>query len=492
MLLRCQTVTPRLLSATALALALGIPSHAAAGPPSRGPLKSKLDRIISRPAFAHALWGIQVRDLRSGKVLYSLNDDVSLTPASTLKLATTAAALDAYGPTATITTTVETAGRLDDAGRVLGDVFLVGRGDPMIWGTSEVTPVTGFDRLADALAVAGVKRIEGRLVGQEAAFTGSRRAVEWGWGDLMWYYGADVSALVFNNSAVHLKVAPGERVGDPVSLDRNPRSAYYQVIVTATTAAPDSKPDLIVDRPLGSNVVHVGGTLPQGAAPENLFVSMEDPARFATTVFGETLEAHGIRVRGPIETSSATLPEATRVLATLTSPPVSEIVRQVNQPSHNLRAEMLLRLVGLRVRGEGSAQAGLAAVTDFLTRQGVGLEGWALHDGCGMADSNLVTASGLATLLTSMSRHPSAAAFSDSLALAGVDGTLKHRFLGTSSEGRLRAKSGAIRQTHTLAGYASGRRGETVVFAILLNHFGGDSAVAYGAINDICDAIVTH
>lgn len=482
----------RILTATALALALGTPLRADDAPSSRGPLKSTLDRIVSRAQFGHSLWGVQVRDLPSGKVLYSLNDGLSLTPASTLKLATTAAALDAYGPDATFTTTVESTARLDSAGRLLGDVFLVGRGDPMIWESSDEAPLTGFDRLADALVAAGVKRIEGRLIGHEAAFTGSRRAVDWGWGDLMWYYGADVSALVFNNSAVHLTVTPGERSGDPVSLARNPRSSYYQVVVTATTAGPDSKPDLAVDRPLGSNVIHVGGTLPQGAAPENLFISMEDPARFAATVFGETLETRGMRVRGPVETSSAALPPETRVLATLSSPPMSEMIRQVNQPSHNLRAEMLLRLVGQRARGEGSAQAGLAGVTDFLTRQGVTLDGWVLHDGCGMASSNLVTARGLVDLLTSMKRHPHASALEDSLALAGVDGTLKRRFQGTRAEGRLRAKSGAIRQTYTLAGYATGRRGETYVFAILLNHFSGDGASALTAINDICDVLVAR
>ena len=482
----------RILTATALALALGTPAQAGSAPSSRGPLKSTLDRIVSRAEFANSLWGVQVRDLRSGKGLYSLNEGLSLTPASTLKLATTAAALDAYGPSATLATTVESAARLDGAGRVLGDVFLVGRGDPMIWESSSEAPVTGFDRLADALVAAGVKRIEGRLVGNEAAFTGSRRPVDWGWGDLMWYYGADVSALVFNNSAVHLTAAPGERVGDPISLERNPRSAYYQVVVTATTAAPESKPDLAVDRPLGSNVVRIGGTLPQGAAAESLFVSVEDPARFAATVFAETLEARGIRVRGPVETSSAVLPPDTRTLATLTSPPMSEMVKQVNQPSHNLRAEMLLRLVGQRMRGEGSAEAGLAATRDFLSRQGVPLDGWALRDGCGLADSNLVTASGLVTLLTSMHRHQYAVAFQDSLALAGVDGTLKRRFQGTRVEGHLRAKSGAIRQTYTLAGFATTRRGETLVFAILLNHFAGDSAIAYAAINDICDALVAR
>jgi serine-type D-Ala-D-Ala carboxypeptidase/endopeptidase (penicillin-binding protein 4) len=480
------------LSAVALLLLLGSPAHTAAAHLSHGPLRSKLDRIVERPAFAHALWGIEVRDLASGKLLYGRSEDRSLTPASTLKLATTAAALDAYGPAATLSTTVETAAPCDGSGAILGDVYLVGRGDPMLLGSHAEAPLTGFDRLVDTLVLAGVKRIDGRLVGHEGAFTGERRPVDWSWGDLMWYYGADASALVFNNTAVHLKVTPGASVNDPVALDRNPPSAYYQVIVTATTSAPDVKPGLVIDRALGGNVIRIDGTYPLGAAPENLYVSLEDPARFAATAFAETLEAHGIRVRGPVETSSAPLPTGTRVVAEIASPPMAEIVRQVNQPSHNLRAEMLLRLVGLRVRGEGSAQAGLAAVNDFLVRQGVPLSGWAQRDGCGLAEANLVTADGLVALLTSMSRHPYAAAFKDSLPLAGVDGTLKRRFLGTPSEGRVRAKSGALRQTFTLAGYAMGRRDRVFVFAILLNHFTGDSAQVHTAINDICDVLVTR
>ena len=111
------------------ALVLGAALAEAAGP-SAGDLKLGIERILGRPAFSAALWGIEVRSLRTGRVLYAHNAEKNLKPASTLKLVTSAAALDAFGPDARIRTTLETTGRLDALGRILGDVYLVGRGDP--------------------------------------------------------------------------------------------------------------------------------------------------------------------------------------------------------------------------------------------------------------------------------------------------------------------------------------------------------------------------
>lgn len=485
--------SPRLAGRISAAFALlSAAALGAAESASRGPLTAIVDRVADRPAFGSALWGIEVQSLRTGALLYARGENRSLTPASALKLVTTAAALDALGPDTTLSTTVETAARLDGLGRLLGDVYLVGRGDPMLVGSSAEAPVTAFDRLAEALASAGVRRIEGRIIGNEAAFTGERRSSEWAWSDLIWYYGADASALVFNNSAVHLKVTPGERVGEPVVVDRNPVSAHYRLVIDAVTSPPGGGPDLIVDRSLGSNVIRIGGTCPVGAPPEDLFISVEDPARFAATVFAETLEARGIRVRGPVTTSADPLPSGLRILAALKSAPLAEIVRQTNHPSHNLRAEMLLRLVGQRVKGEGSAKAGLAAEGEFLTRLGVPLAGFSLHDGCGLADADLVTAHGLVALLAAMDRHPHARVFREGLPLAGSEGTLRRRFKGTPAEGRLRAKSGFMRHTFALAGYATTPRDEPIAFAILLNHHTGDTAAALAAIDEIAALLVAR
>jgi D-alanyl-D-alanine carboxypeptidase/D-alanyl-D-alanine-endopeptidase (penicillin-binding protein 4) len=486
--------SPRLARRIALGLALvSLAASGSAGESaSRGPLRAVVDRVVERPAFSSAIWGIEALSLRTGALLYARDENLSLTPASALKLVTTAAALDALGADATLSTTVETAARLDGLGRLLGDVHLVGRGDPMLFGSSAEAPVTAFDRLAEALVSAGIRRIEGRIVGNEAAFTGERRSHEWAWSDLIWYYGADASALVFNNSAVHVKVTPGERAGDPVMVDRNPVSAHYQLVVDALTSPAGSEADLVVDRPLGSNVIRIGGTCPLGAPPEDLFISVEDPARFAATVFAETLEARGIRVRGPVTTSTDPLPSGLRTLAAVKSAPMAEIVRQTNQPSHNLRAEMLLRLIGQRAKGEGSAKAGLASEGEFLTRLGVPTAGFSLHDGCGLAEANLVTAHGLVALLAAMDRHPQARPFRESLPLAGSEGTLRRRLKGTPAEGRLRAKSGFMRHTFALAGYAMTSRDEPIAFAILLNHHTGDTATALAAIDEIAAALVAR
>ena len=126
-----------------------------------------------------------MRSLASGRTLYALNPGKAFRPASTLKLVTTAAALDAFGPDARLRTTLQTAGRHDGIGRILGDVFLVGGGDPNLSARfSPGRPTAAFEAMAEALVAAGVRRIEGRLVGHEGAFVGDRRGSSWTWEDL--------------------------------------------------------------------------------------------------------------------------------------------------------------------------------------------------------------------------------------------------------------------------------------------------------------------
>jgi D-alanyl-D-alanine carboxypeptidase/D-alanyl-D-alanine-endopeptidase (penicillin-binding protein 4) len=462
----------------------------AAGEPSPGALRSRIDRIVGRPAFAPAFWGIEVRSLKSGKVLYSRNAEKNFRPASTLKLVTTTAALDALGPGARVRTTVETAARIDGLGRVVGDVYLVGRGDPSLGGRfSEGRATAALEELAEGLRAAGVRRVEGRLVGHEGEFTGDRRGEDWGWEDLVWWYGAEVSALSFNDGSVHLTAAPGERVGDPVVLDRVPLSSYYQVVSTATTSPAGFKSDLTLVREPGSNRVRLSGTHPLGEKPWEGWVALEDPARYAATVFGEVLEARGVRVTGPIVTSSDPLPAGLRVLAVRESPPLAELLKRINKESHNLHTEMLLRLLGARVKGEGSVAAGHEAVRAFLGRIGVRSEAWSLQDGSGLSRSDVLDPHGLAGLLVAMDRHAHRAAFRESLAVAGADGTLKSRLRGTPAGGRVRAKTGTLRGAHALAGYVDRADGARLAFAIVVNNHTAPGGEAMAAIDDVVVAL---
>jgi D-alanyl-D-alanine carboxypeptidase/D-alanyl-D-alanine-endopeptidase (penicillin-binding protein 4) len=484
-------------------LALLVPALSAAREPSPGALRSAIERVVERPAFAPAFWGIEVRSLRSGRVLYARNAEKHLKPASTLKLLTTAAALDAFGADHRLRTTVESAARLDGAGRILGDVYLVGGGDTSLSGrfvggryvedharVSERRPTAELEELAEQLKAAGVRRIEGRLIGHEGLFVGDRRGDDWTWGDLVWCYGAEVSALSLNDNCVDLRAAPGERQGDPVVLDASPASSYYAIVSQATTSPAATKSDLTLVRQAGTNTIRLSGSYPLGERPWERSVALEDPARYAVTVFSEVLAAKGVELGGDVATSSVALPAGARVLASREGPPLAEALKAVNKPSQNLHTEMLLRLLGARVKGEGSVEKGHEALREFLERMGVAKEPGALQDASGLSRSDLAAPHEVVSLLVAMDRHPHAEAFRESLPIAGVDGTLRRRMQGSAAEGRVRAKTGSLRHVNALAGYATTRDGDRLAFSIVLNHHTVPAREATAAIDEIVKAIV--
>ena len=468
--------------------------------PSPSASRKAIDPIVSRPEFAPAFWGIEVRSLASGRTLYARNAEKAFRPASNMKLVTTAAALDAYGSDARLRTTVETDGRLDGLGRILGDVYLVGRGDPNLSARfTPGRPTAAFEEMADALVAAGVRRVEGRVIGHEGAFTGDRRGADWEWEDLAWGYGTEVSALSFADNLVEVTLKPGERVGDPAVLETEPRHGLPRRLVVGDDdggaaagigrgGGEDETVSLL--REPGRNDARLAGHVPLGGGWDGR-LAVGDPALCAAKVFLDVLEAKGIRVMGGASTSSAPLPSGARVLAAHDSPSMAQMVRVVNKRSQNLHAEMLLRLVGLKVEGEGSAEKGHEAVAELAKRLGVPDQGWALTDGSGLAPSDLLTPRGLVALLVAMDRHPEAAAFRDSLPIAGVDGTLENRMKGTPAEGRVVAKTGTTGRANALAGYVTTASGERLAFAIVVNNHAGKGREAVAAIDAVAAALST-
>jgi serine-type D-Ala-D-Ala carboxypeptidase/endopeptidase (penicillin-binding protein 4) len=470
-------------------LVLGAPVLAA-GDPSAGRLRKAIEPIVSGGELAAAFWGIEVRSLESGRTLYALNSGKAFRPASTLKLVTTAAALDAYGADARIRTTLETAGRLDSLGRILGDVILVGRGDPNLSARfSPGRPTAAFEAMAEALVAAGVKRIEGHVIGHEGAFVGDRRGSSWTWEDLAWGYGTEISALSYADNLVEAQLAPGERPSDPAVLKLVPDSGCLNVVSTVSTM--EARPlydEVTLLREPGSNDVRFAGRLPVGGG-WNGRLAVADPASCTAAVFASVLEAKGIEVVSGVTTSRDALPTGARVLAAYEGVPMAEMVRVVNKESQNLHAEMLLRLVGLKQNGEGTVEQGAAAALTFAERLRVPAAGWSIQDGSGLSRTDLLTPAGLAALLVAMDRHPHAAAFRDSLPIAGVDGTLETRMRGTPAEKRVLAKTGTSQLINALAGYVTTVRGERLAFALFVNNHAGKSREAIRAIDRVAIAL---
>jgi D-alanyl-D-alanine carboxypeptidase/D-alanyl-D-alanine-endopeptidase (penicillin-binding protein 4) len=470
-------------------LLLGVPVLASAEPsPAR--IKKAIEPVVSSGALGSAFWGIEVRSLGSGRTLYALNSGKAFRPASTLKLVTTAATLDAYGPDARLRTTLETAARLDAKGRLLGDVFLVGRGDPNL--SARFSPgraTAAFEAMAEALVAAGVKRIEGKLVGHEGAFTGDRRGASWTWEDLAWGYGTEISALSFADNSVEASLAPGERLGDPAVLALVPDAGCLNVVSTVTTIeARAGSDEVTLLREPGSNDVRLTGRLPLGGAWDG-HLAVADPASCAAAVFASVLEARGISVASGVATSHAPLPEGSRVLAGYDGLPMAEMIKVTNKESQNLHAEMLLRLLGLKQKGEGSAASGSAAALAFAARLAIPTAGWSIQDGSGLSRADLVTPAGIVALLVAMDRHPHAAVFRDSLPIAGVDGTLEKRMRGTPAEKRVLAKTGSSQLINALAGYLTTVRGDRLAFAMFVNNHAGQSHEAVRAMDRVAEAL---
>ena len=469
--------------------ALGLTRPTQAKAPDR--LAQAIEAILKRDVFAPAIVAIDIRDLDTGKVLFEKNSALNVKPASTMKLFTTAAILDAEGPEGnTAATTVETAGRLDSLGRVLGDVYLVGRGDPNLsdrfdWRNGK----DPFDQLARDLRDAGIRRVEGRVIGYDGLFSDEAVPDSWTADDLIWSYGATVSALSAFDNSLRLRLEPGERDGDATRLSVKPETGFIR-FENRTVTSGEGKPKFTLNRELGSRVVVLEGTMPRLAEAWTGAIAVPEPTLFATTLFAEALARQGITVRDSPTTSRQPLPDSLRPLASLRGPAVAEQIRIVNKESQNLHAETLLRRLGLAAYKDASVESSLRARETFLKGIGVRVEDTAMSDGSGLSRTDLVTARALVDLLAAMAKHPHAKVFRDSLPIAGVDGTLKRRMVGTKAQGRVFAKTGSIRHVNALGGYIDTVSGRHLVFSILVNHHTRPAKEALDAIDEICALLV--
>ena len=270
-------------------------------PHSKGSAAHAIDALLAAPAAAQAHWGISVTTL-DGLLIYEKNDGQLFAPASNAKLFTTTTALALLGPNATITTRVIAAAAPNAQGTVAGDVTLVGAGDATMSGRAYPysgkterpnPPLAALAALADQLQQRGVRRITGNIVGDDTAFPLEPYGSGWGWDDLVWDYGAPVSALTVNDNVVYLAVMPGARPGDPLTFTWNPTetNAYYTVSNVGRTSAAGSQPSLGLDRPLGTREIRIFGTLPSGGPAHHVGLAIQDPAAFAAVAFRQMLQA---------------------------------------------------------------------------------------------------------------------------------------------------------------------------------------------------------
>jgi D-alanyl-D-alanine carboxypeptidase/D-alanyl-D-alanine-endopeptidase (penicillin-binding protein 4) len=488
----------------------GHPAGSQPGAQARPVLAREIERAIAESPLARtAAWGIEATDLASGKTVFEWNADHFFVPASNTKLFSTALALTRLGPGFTFTTRVIADAPLDASGVIDGDVRLVGGGDPNLSGRGlpyqpksvSGDPLGPLGDLAAQMVAAGVKRINGRIIGDDRWYLWEPFAAGWGIDDPLYDYGAPVSALTIDDNAFALRVKPGAKAGEPAALELSPPVEFYTIDNHVRTIGGAGE-RIHYSRAPGGMTLELWGDIGLESLGETLSLGIDDPARYGAIALRDLLRARGVSVVGtpisehlfPYETpdrkqGSAAVADAGTVLAKRTSAPLIEDLRVTAKVSQNLHAELDLRAVGKARRNMGSVEAGLEELRAFLTEIGVPASGYNFNDGSGLARPNLVSPATIVTLLKYMYHSPARDNFLSILPVGGQDGTLERRFSGPEIAGRIHAKTGSLSHVSALSGYAQRKGGSWIAFSILVNNYNGSGSDIHAVMDKICELL---
>ncbi|MBP2870516.1 MULTISPECIES: D-alanyl-D-alanine carboxypeptidase/D-alanyl-D-alanine endopeptidase [Pseudomonas] len=433
-----------------------------------------LDQLLADPAFNGATVSVMVRDARNGDTLYQHNPRTRLIPASNLKLLTTAAALDVLGPQYRFSTQLLSNGT-QQGERLTGNLYLKGLGDP-------TTQFADYQALAAQLAGQGVRQIQGDLVFDDTFFDAERLGVDWAQDDESTYYGAQISALTvspntdFDAGTLLVTAKAPAVVGQPVSVMLSPSTDYVQLSNRAVSGPGNNYG---ITRQHGTNLLQLTGALAPGKQSRQ-WVSVWEPTQLVANLFEQALAQQGIQVMGRRVIGGAS-PVTARVLAEHQSAPLQELITPLLKLSNNNMSEALLKAMGRKASNTGTAQAGVAAVADFMRHQGLDPMTLSQVDGSGLSRRNLVSSQNLTDLLLATAKQPWFEAWYTALPIAGnpdrmTGGSLRYRLRGTAAENNLHAKTGSMAGVSSLSGYITDADGRRLVFSMISNNYLSDAA----------------
>ena len=461
-------------------------THASTNPRDTD-LTQEINTLIDEGELSAARWGVSVVALSDRRIVFERDSDRLFTPASNMKLFPTSVALELLGGDYRWRTSIYSISAPDAAGTINGDLVLYGRGAPdlVVAANKDDANNNSLEELATQIYNRGVRRINGNVIGDESYFRGDAVGNGWQWNDLQWYFGAEASALSINNNETSVNVLPPEKSATAPVVRVADSSGYITVENRMASGKAGERMTVGIQRGLSDNVIRVWGTFPPGSKGFGARLSVHHPALWATKLFVEQLKARGVVVNGEAQTRDSRVPIAERFdpqrareLASVSSKPLSEIIKITNKFSVNLYAELILRTLGRERaamlsapepsgREAGDDENGLAVIRTWLNRSGVTTPGLALHDGSGLSRLNLVTPRSISQLLTTMYRGGNGQVFRDSLPQSGRDGTLTFRL--KEYQDRVSAKTGYLTYTTSLSGYVNTSGGEVFAFSIICN-----------------------
>ena len=430
--------------------------------------------LLDSPVFARALISVRIDSLRTGETLYRRNSNKLVVPGSNMKLFTLAAAAERLGWDHRFETRLETAGTIAD-GVLTGDLVVIGGGDPSIASPDLGHPAL-FLEWAAALRDAGIRRLAGRIVGDDSAFDDRGLGAGWAWDYLAEGYAAPSGALSYNGNVATIRIVPGRAEGEPAAISTAPPGAEFIIENNVRSGPAGSAASLSVGRLPGSTRLVVAGRVPAGGAAVLRATTVENPTRYFVEALRLALAERGIAVTGGAwdldELRQPVVPGPRRVVARRESAPLSSLGEQMLKVSQNFYAEMLLKAIGRTSTAPGSAAAGRDVVRATLAGWGITADSYVMNDGSGLSRYDYVTSDAVVALLAHVWRDDRLRGpFVAALPVGAHDGTLENRMKDPALDRRVQAKTGTISNMRALSGYLETNSGEKLVFSIIANHF---------------------
>ena len=414
---------------------------------------------------------VVVRDVASGESLVELNASMPRQPASTMKLVPTWAALELLGPAYAWKTRAWSDAPVAK-GVLKGNLYLQGGGDPLL-------TIERWWRFVTDLRQTGLRVIEGDIVIDQTRFAALNERPEDFDGKSWRTYNVLPDALLVNWQSADFVVRPADDdSGVEIAIQPFPAGLVVdnRVVLTAgrcagrnrriTITSPDDAPERVV----------VTGRLSASCGPQTFHRAIMQPAEYAYGTFVTLWRQQGGEFSGGM--LRAPTPPAARLLLTQESQSLEEIVRVTNKYSSNVMARTLLLTVAAETSGTpATASAGEASIREMFASRGLEFPELVIGNGSGLSREARISGDSMARLLISAWKSRYAPKFLASLALGGLDGTLRRRFEKMDDPSRIRMKTGTLKNVSTIAGYVTGQSGRHYAVAVYINHPGVQNGV---------------
>lgn len=439
--------------------------------PSFNGIKNKIAVFQNSPGVKGSTVAVSVKNCRTGNFELMYNEDKLVNSASTLKLVTTATALEVLGKDFRYQTFFSYSGAVVN-NKLNGNLYISGSGDPAFgsarWGKNYEYQLTSY---LQSVRNAGISEITGDVVLMKSGVEDFDVADTWAWNDLGNYYGATPFLFNFNENMFTAYFEGGTTFGDAtVVKTMKPLSTSWRIFNKVTTAERGSGDNVYMYSTPLNNVILMKGTIPVNAGNFAIRGSIPNPALAFGELLYNKLTENGIPVGGSIRLQS-NLSTDLKLLSVESSPPLSELAASCNYFSINLVADALLKKMGEIQSGKFSYETGIASVKNFWKKRGVDVTDLNIKDGSGLSPSGTISARVMTDILASESTSINFNTFISTIPKLGVSGTVAGLGRGTKAQGKVWVKSGSIDATRAYAGYFKTADGELMSFMIVVNRY---------------------